>query len=68
MPTVATATIHPDQLVNGDASVLIKFAAMMKRRHEARYFGFDLLSLNGELEDRHGSPSTCMQLEPTNKI
>src|SRR5690242_11801928 len=22
------------------------FAAMMKRRHEARYFGFDLLSLN----------------------
>jgi bifunctional non-homologous end joining protein LigD len=24
------------------------FAAMMKRRHEARYFGFDLLSLNGE--------------------
>ena len=24
------------------------FAAMMNRRHEARYFGFDLLSLNGE--------------------
>lgn len=24
------------------------FAAMMKRRHEARYFGFDLVSLNGE--------------------
>jgi len=30
------------------------FAAMMKRRHEARYFGFDLLWLNGE--DLRGVP------------
>jgi bifunctional non-homologous end joining protein LigD len=28
------------------------FAAMMKRRQEARYFGFDLLWLNGE-DQRH---------------